>query len=83
MAYSGDRRKRWNESCMAGGAIMAFISFMLICSGCVAGHILGSIGLACAVLDFREAKVGWKMKKGRPPWADKHDAIDRKHGITW
>ena len=83
MARPGDRRKRWNESCAIGGTITLFIGLMLICTGCIAGYILGSIGIACALLDFRDVKIGWKMKEERPPWADEHDAIDRKHGITW
>ena len=57
---------------------MLFISCMCVLAGGKAGIPLGIIIAMFAMLDFRDSKRGWKMKDERPPWADKHDAIDAK-----
>jgi len=81
MARPGDRRKRWNQSCVTSGMIMVLIGILLITSGGTVGYILGATALFFGAWDFRDIKTGWKMKNERPPWADRHDAIDRKHGL--
>lgn len=57
---------------------MLGIAILLICAGGKAGLGLGALVAMFGLMDFRDAKRGWKMKDERPPWADKHDAIDAK-----
>lgn len=84
----GDRRKRWNESCGMSAFICFAIAGFFICAGITStggGFTIGGMGLIMLLLgigDLLDLKNGWKMSNKRPPWADKHDAIDRKRDIA-
>lgn len=75
----GDRKKRWEQSCEISALI--FFCFGLFFLFGVDGY--GGIGIAVlmllmAVFEFRDLKRGWKIKEGRPPWADRFEARDKK-----
>jgi hypothetical protein len=57
---------------------MLGIATMLICAGGIAGLGLGALIAMFAMMEFRDAQRGWKVSNKRPPWADRHDAIDNK-----
>ncbi len=46
------------------------------------GRLFGFGPLVVALRDFETAQHGWPVSNKRPPWADKHDEIDRKHGVA-
>ena len=75
---TGDRKQRWKSTCQIEGFIMLGIAAMLFSAGGASGITLGSIVGFVALCDFRSASRGWKMSDKRPPWADKHDALDTK-----
>lgn len=79
MRKSDNRKQRWQSSCIASGMILIGFAVMLIMAGGKGGLALGVGVIFLAMLDFRDAKRGWKMSDKRPPWADKHDAIDAKY----
>lgn len=86
MGRPGDRRQRWNESCGASAFICFAIAGFFICAaitskGTTGIAIVGGMGLVMILLgmmDLLDLKNGWKMSDKRPPWADRHDAIDFK-----
>ncbi len=88
----GDRRKRWNESCGMSAFICFCIGGFFICAGITStGNIGGIIGIGLfgaimilmGIMDLADIKKGWKMRDERPPWADRHDAIDKKKGAIY
>ncbi len=83
MRKPGDRRKVWRSTCNSEGSIMFFISLMWFSTMCPIGAVLGIIGLICSFSYFQDAKRGWKMNDKRPPWADEHDAIDKKRAYKF
>lgn len=81
----GDRRKRWRQAENTSGIIMLALAIGMIVLGSeyAFSWILAGVLVVLAAGDFASAKRGWKMKEGRPPWADRHDAIARKHGFKF
>lgn len=78
MSKPGNRKQRWQSSYNTSGFIFMIIAVGLFMAGGTAGVPLALIVLILAFMDFRDAKRGWKMLDKRPPWADRHDAIDKK-----
>jgi len=79
----GDRKQRWQSTCTIEGIILFLIGLFFAYSGLMAprnGWIVLLIALGAlwgSMKSFTDAKRGWKMTDKRPPWADRHDAIDR------
>jgi beta-lactamase superfamily II metal-dependent hydrolase len=57
---------------------MLFIGGAFICNGGWGASICGAICILGSAVSFLDAGRGWKMKDTRPPWADKHDEINRR-----
>lgn len=74
MGKPGDRRQRWNEACGIGAFVLISMGSFLLIDGIYIGALFMFF---MAGLELRDAKKGWKLKEERPPWADRHDFIDR------
>ena len=75
----GDRRRRWNLGCSL--EITQHLTLALLFGfgiNGVVGFGLSAICLLMAIHSCFELKNGWKMSDKRPPWADRHDAIDNR-----
>ncbi len=83
----GDRRKRWNRSSVISAFILSIFGIFVLTSinwekgalAIICAFIFGCVPLFCAGLEVRDRIFGWKISEKRPPWADKMDAIERRH----
>ena len=78
----GDRRRVWAQSHDTLGVISLLFGLFLLLGSDGWGKALAIVPLSLAYLDFRDAGRGPPMSDQRPPWADRHEAIDRKHGFA-
>ncbi len=76
----GDRRQRWNQSFGISGAIfLGFAAFTFFGVDPPAQYYMIGFFLLMAVLDFVDIGKGWRVKEGRPPWADRFEATERRY----
>ena len=78
MRKPGDRKKVWRETCNIEGGILFLIGIAFMSTMCTAGIVWGGICIFTSAWCFRDAKNGPPFSEKRPPWADRHDAIDKK-----
>lgn len=77
----GDRRRIWRQTSNASGMLMLAFAMFAFSGVDGYGRLFGIGPLCLAASEFRSARRGPPVKNTRPPWADRHDEIDRKHGV--
>lgn len=76
----GDRKARWRSGHNGDALIfVALASGSLFGVDGTPGIVMAGFFLLMAYLEARNARVGWRLKTGRPPWAGRLEAIERKH----
>jgi len=76
----GDRRQRWRQSCNISGVVfLGFAALTVFGVDPPAQYYMAGFFLFMAAWDFMDAGRGWRIKEGRPPWADRIEATERRY----